>query len=61
LAVGPLGSKFISASLRACTSGGAPYCKATEVAIANMASTPRSVEPSLPASLMNSSPSDPSS
>jgi hypothetical protein len=56
-----LGSKFISASLRACTSGGAPYCKATEVAIANMASTPRSVEPSLPASLMNSSPSDPSS
>jgi hypothetical protein len=61
LAVGSLGSTSISVSLRESTSGGAPYCKATEVAMANMASTPRSVEPSLPTSSMNSSPSDPSS
>jgi len=42
--VEPLGLEFIRASLRARPAGGAPYCSATEVAMVNMASTPRSAE-----------------
>ena len=57
MSVSPDGSKRMWVYLAAIVSSGTPYCSATEIAIAQALTIPLTVEPSLPMSLKNTSPS----